>query len=309
MLTRNILISLIILTVFPIVYACSAAQKDYEKARQVDTIAAYQDFLSKHPQSDFSKTAMTRIEEKKFKMAESENTVAAYQRFINASDSELFKNYANQRIIKIYTDAFEKAKAADTIEAYEQYLEDYPQGMFLKDSLKRIDDIMWGLTIKGKSALSYYKYLYNCKYCRQHDQTAQKRLKTAAKSGDKINFAYVQHKVQKIIQRNDIVVIQTTSKGKSSQAGSMQLTELPDADEVLVRVLKDTKSVSSEDLAQGTYQSLPKMRLKNSLTGNNTNAIGFNTIIIYPDKGGPTEVIFIIDGSAYSFDHKDADIY
>ncbi|MBT8350786.1 MAG: hypothetical protein KJO26_06080 [Deltaproteobacteria bacterium] len=306
---KNIPVSFIILIMILFTYACSTAQKDYEKARQVDTINAYQDFLSKHPQTDYTKPAMTRIEEKNFERAESENTVAAYQRFLDASDSDLFKNYANQRMVKLYTDAYEKAKAADTIEAYEYYVKNYPQSMFANDSLNRIDAIMWGLTIKGKSALSYYKYLYNCKYCRQHDQTAQKRLKRASKSGDKINFAYVEHKVQKIVQRNDIVVIQTTSEGKSIIPGPVQLSELSDAQEVLIRVLKGAQTVSSEDLAHGTYQSIPKMRLKNSLPNESNNAIGFNTIIIYPEKAGPTEVIFIADGRAYSFDHEGSDIY
>jgi len=306
---KNIPVSFIILFVVLFTYACSTAQKDYEKARQVDTITAYQDFLSKHPQTDYTKTATIRIEEKNFERAESENTVAAYQRFLDASDSDLFKNYANQRILKLYTDAFEKAKASDTIEAYERYLKNYPQSMFANDSLNRIDAIMWGMTIKGKSALSYYKYLYNCKYCRQHDETAQKRLKRAAKSGDKINFAYVNHRVQKIIQRNDIVVIQTTPEGKSIQPGPVQLSELSDAQEVLFRVLKGAQTVNSDDLAQGTYQSIPKMRLKNSLPNEGNNGIGFNTIIIYPEKGGYTEVIFIIDERAYAFNHNGSDIY
>ncbi len=308
MLKKHIPAATIIMFVLLLTLACSTVQKDYENARQVDTITAYQDFLGKHPQSEYTNSAMTRIEEKNFEMAESENTVAAYQRFLDASDSELFKNYANQRILKIYTDAFESAKASDTVEAYEQYVNDYPQSMFLKDSLNRIDALMWNMTIKGKSALSYYKYLYNCKYCRQHNQTAHKRLIRAAKSGDMINFTYVKHKVQKILQRNDIVVIQTTSEGKSSQAGSVLLSELSQAEKVLVRILKGAQSVSSEDLAQGSYQSRPKMRLKNSLP-NNSDAIGFNTIIIYPDKSGLTEVIFISAGRAYSFDYKGLDIY
>jgi len=295
--------------IFVFTYACSTAQKDYEKARQVDSISAYQDFLNKHPDSDFTKSARTRIEKKNFEMAESENTVVAFQRFIDGSDSDLFKNYANQRILKLYTDNYEKAKAVDTIEAYERYLKDYPQSMFAKDSLNRIDAIMWRLTIKGKSALSYYRYLYNCKYCRQYDQTAQRRLKRAVKSGDKINLAYVNQKVQKIMQRNDIVVIQTTPEGKSSQSGPMQLAGLSNADEVLVRILKGTKTVSSDDLAQGTYQSIPKMRLKNSLPNENANDIGFNTIIIYPEKGSTTEVIFISAGNAYAFNHSGSDIY
>jgi outer membrane protein assembly factor BamD (BamD/ComL family) len=295
--------------VFLFTYACSTAQKDYDMARQVDTVAAYQDFLNKHPQSDFTESARTRIEKKNFEMAETENTVAAYQRFIDDSDSDLFKNYANQRILKLYTDNYEKAKAADTIEAYEQYLKNYPQSMFSKDSLNRIDAIMWSLTIKGKSALSYYRYLYNCKYCRQHDQTAQKRLQRAAKSGDKINFAYVKQKIQKIIQRNDIVVVQSTPQGTSSQTGPIQLTDVSNTDEILVSILTGTKEVSSDDLAQGTYQSRPKMRLKNSLPIQDSGAIGFNTIIIYPEKGDFTEVIFISGGNAYAFNYKGVDIY
>ena len=89
----------------------------------------------------------------------------------------------------------------------------------------------------------------------------------------------------------------------------MQFTDLSNADEVLVRILNGAIPVSSDDLAQGTYQSRPKIRLKNSLPKESTNAIGFNTIIIYPEKSGPIEVIFLTEGSAYSFNLKDSDIY
>jgi len=308
MFYKNIVVSLFIIFVLLFTFACSSAQKDYKLARQADTITAYQAFLSKHPQSDYSKPVRTRIEEKNFEKAESENTVAGYQQFIDASNSDLFKNYANQRIVKIYTDAFEKAKASDTMEAYEQYLENYPQSMFSKDCRDRIDAMMWRLAIKGKNALSYYKYVYNCKYCRQHDETARRRLKRAAKSGDKINFDYIKHKVQQIIQKKDIVVIQTTPAGESIQSGSVQLKDLSEADEVLVRILNGDQTVSAEDLAQGSYQSRPKLRLKNSLP-DDTNAIGFNTIFFYPDKSGPTEVIFITAGHAYSFNYEGRDIY
>ena len=301
----SILLTLLLLVIF----ACSTIQKDYEKARQTDTIAAYREFLNKYPDSNFTKPAMTRIEEKNFEKAESENTVAAYERFLEVSESDLFKNYAKQRILNIYTEAFEKAKAQNSVQAYEQYVKDYPQSMFAKESVDRIDALMWSLTIKGKSALSYYNYLNNCTYCSQHRETAQKRLNRAVRLGEKINFAYIKDKVQKIIQRKDIVVIQTTSKKISAQSGPVLLADLSNADHVLVRILIGAQTVSSDDLAQGTYQSRPKLRFKNSMPKDRDNTIGFNTIIIYPDKDGPTEVIFIADGNAYSFRYKGSDIY
>jgi hypothetical protein len=300
---------LVLIIVLVFLLACSSSQPQYKEARRIDTIAAYQKFLSNHPSSEYAKTAKTRIEEINFEKAKGVNSVSAYQGFISTSNSELFKNYANQLIEKIYTHEFQKTKAIDTLDAYEEYIAKYPKSTYLEDCSIRIDALMWNKTIKENNALMYYNYVYSCDVCGRHDQEAKNRLKKAIKLGRVIDYVLTKKRVEKILNRSDIVVVQRGSNGISTQSGSMRLEELRDAEEVLVRIVMGEQTISSVDLAKGNYESVKKLRLKHRVPGNSLNTIGYSTIIIYAEKDGPTEVIFIADGKGYLFQDTGSSIY
>ena len=307
--TRNISVSVVMVSILVFVFACSTAKPQYMEARRIDTIAAYQGFLKNHPVSEYSNTAKTRIEEINFEMAKSVDTLSAYEQFIDASDSELFKNYANQLILKIYEDDYQKAKTVDTLEAYETYLEKYPNSIFIAECQMRIESLIWNRTIKENTAVSYYKYIYNCSSCGRHEQEARNRLNKAIKFGARIDVSTVKSSVEKILKRSDIVVVQRNPKGITTQTGSMGLQNLMDADDVLVSLAKEAQAISSIDLAKGNYESVKKLRLKHRVAGNSFNAVGFSTIIIYSEENGPTDVIFLVDGKGYFFQETGAGIY
>ncbi len=316
MKTRRITLSIIFLFVLVTFFACATAESQYEGARKINTISAYQEFLSKNPSGKYAKDAKTCIDALNFEKAKSVNSVSAYQSFINSSNSELFKNYAIQRIQKIYSEEeYVRVKESDTVEAYDTYMKKYPQSIYLNDCRLRIDYLEWSRAIKGNDAVSYYKYLNNCTSCDQHDKQARDRFKIKIKSGVVMDLSMVKNRIRRIMNRSDIVVMQVGSNNISSaqtistQTGKMKLEDLSTADQVLVNILKDEKSISSGDLLKGKFESVRKLRLKNRVPISDVNTIGFNTIIIYSEEKESTDVIFIADGKGYYFKETDKDIY
>ena len=301
MQTRNILFSIIIMSVLIFVYACSTAQSRYKEARSIDTIAAYQEFLKSYPEGEFAKTAKTRIENKNFEKAKSVNTVSAYEQFIDSSGSELFKNYATQKIQKIYEEDYTKAKDINSLEAYEAYIKKYPRSIYADDCNRRIESLTWFKTIKENTAFSYYNYLNNCSVCGQHDKEARNRFSKRVTAGVAIKLSSVKSKVEKILSRSDIVTVQRGPKGVSVRTGSMRLENLMDAEDVLVSIAKNVQYISAGNLEKGNFESVEKLRLKHPAQANEINAIGFGTVIIYSEKNGKTDVIFIAGGKAYYF--------
>ena len=306
---RNISVSIIIVSVLVLFFACSTAQPQYKIARKIDTIAAYQEFIRNHPDSELTKAAETRIEEINFEKAKGVNTVSAYEQFIATSDSELFKNYANQLILKIYEDDYKKTKEINSLEAYDTYLEKYPKSIYSTDCSMRIESLIWNKTIKENTAVSYYKYLNNCSACGRHDQEARNRFLQMVKAGVAVDISLVKNSIETILSRNDIVITQKSPKGISTRTGSVRLDNLLDAEEVLVSIATDAQTTSAIDLANGKIESVKKLRLKQRVPGERSNPIGFSTIIIYSEDNGPTDIVFIAAGNGYLFQETGSSIY
>src|SRR5262249_2878810 len=75
-------VTLVLLTAATL-WACSSAQEDWNKASTANTVAAYQQYLSKHPSSEHSGEASDRIrtlqDDEAWSQAKQANSLAAYQ--------------------------------------------------------------------------------------------------------------------------------------------------------------------------------------------------------------------------------------
>lgn len=309
MKTKEITLSLILLSVIVILFACATTKSQYEDARKINTISAYQEFLIKNPSGEYATLAQTKIEGLKFEKAQAVNSVSAYESFINSSTSDLFKSYAIQRIQEIYRDDYLEAKEIDAVEAYDNYIIKYPKSKYSNDCMARIEYIEWGRALKRHDAVGYYKYLNNCRSCGQHDQEAQKRFSGKIKLGSLVDLSIAKKQIEKIMSRRDIVVMQSGSNKISTKTGPMRIEDLSSADEVLVSIMKEEKTISAVDLAKGNFESVRKLRLKNRVPMSSANKIGFSTIMFYSEENGSTDVVFIADDKGYLFKETDSDIY
>ena len=302
--------STVILLIIPVLlFACATVKSQYEDARKINTMSAYQEFLSKYPSGEYAKLAQNSIEALNFEKAQAVNSVDAYESFMLSSNSDLFKNYAMQRIQTIYRDEYLKAKEIDSVEVYDHYMTNYPKSDYLPKCLERIEYLEWSRALKRHDAVGYYKYLNNCSACGKHNQEARKRFNGAVRAGNVMDLPAVNKRVELILNRSDIVVVQSGSNKISTKTGSMRIQDLSFADEVLVSIMKEEKTISADDLAKGNYLSVKTLRLKKRVPMSSDNTIGFSTIIFYSQKSDETDILFIEDGRGYLFNETDLDIY
>jgi hypothetical protein len=113
--------------------ACSSAQSDWQQANAADTVAAYQAFLDKHPNTTQSVVARDRIhavlDGQAWARAQQSNTVLAFQQYLQEQPAGVHLAEARDRIADSERMmAWTAASSADTPEALEAFLEKYPQG-------------------------------------------------------------------------------------------------------------------------------------------------------------------------------------
>lgn len=113
--------------------ACSSARQDFDKASAANTVAAYQDFLKQHPNTDLTVQAQNRLnaleDDQAWTDAQKANTLEAYQKYLQAQPSGMHSADARDRITGFErADAWKTAQAANTTEAIQAFLKKYPVG-------------------------------------------------------------------------------------------------------------------------------------------------------------------------------------
>jgi hypothetical protein len=92
--------------ILSLIMGCTSIQEDWKVARSADTIAAYEDFLCKHPQGELAEQVRSRVEatqadssewEKALKM----NTIRGYADFIEQHPHSPFADKAKGKIVDI----------------------------------------------------------------------------------------------------------------------------------------------------------------------------------------------------------------
>ncbi len=131
--------TLCILAAMFLMMSCVTVSSEFKKARNIDTVVAYQEFLKKYPNSEFTKEAKKRIEELEYEKAKSENTIESYQRFIEKYPDSEFGSTAKEKIA-IQKD-FETAKTKNTIEAYEEFIAEHIDSDLVEEAKVKIREL------------------------------------------------------------------------------------------------------------------------------------------------------------------------
>jgi cell division septation protein DedD len=94
----------VFLTALLAISGCSRQQSDWEKTRAANTADAYEQFLKRYPNGEFSAQAQARVKE-------------------------------------LYEERdWQKARDADTIEAYQAFLKQYPEGKWAEEARIRVEN-------------------------------------------------------------------------------------------------------------------------------------------------------------------------
>lgn len=86
------------ITMLFLFYGCDKSKSDWERTEQLNTIEAYEEFLSMHPQSKFADNARQKVEKLVWDKTLKENTIEAYQKFISKYPQSTFAENARQKI-------------------------------------------------------------------------------------------------------------------------------------------------------------------------------------------------------------------
>jgi hypothetical protein len=123
------------LIILSITISCSSLENDWYKAKQINTIEAYKDFLEKHKDSPFADSAKINLRTLDYANAKETNSVELLSDYINK-----YPNAPENEIIEATLDSlfYEKALSYGTIESYEKFLTscpNSPRSEIIKDSL------------------------------------------------------------------------------------------------------------------------------------------------------------------------------
>jgi outer membrane protein assembly factor BamD (BamD/ComL family) len=105
-----------------LLFACSSAEKDYEKAKQENTAQAYEKFIQKHPQSNLVENASRTLDSIRFEMVKSKRSIEAYNEFVKKYPQSNFINEAkiNIDVLKTGGETILKDRTLFTVDFYKR---------------------------------------------------------------------------------------------------------------------------------------------------------------------------------------------
>lgn len=142
----NNLKGIVYLLVVFLIVGCATTKRDWENTQNLNTVNAYQEFLSAHPKSSYTVEAETRIENIYWEKAVQLNTINAYKNYLDSYPNGAHNINATQNIEKL-TQAIEeqdwiKAQRNNSFEDYNNFLHEHPESTHKLQAKERVDAII-----------------------------------------------------------------------------------------------------------------------------------------------------------------------
>ena len=141
---------------------CASEKSDFAKAEKENSLQAYEAFLQKHPQGEYSAEATKRMEELTYQIAKQEDDVQGYQDFLKKFPSGQYANAVKQRMNYLPCKALWLKD--DTLKRFWGKIGDIPIGVFLKKKDDKIEgylDYGWIYVDHGEYKSNAKKYNLN----------------------------------------------------------------------------------------------------------------------------------------------------
>jgi len=177
-----LILGLFILTIA----AFGQSKKIWERTKSLNTVEAYESFISKFPKGEYS---------------------------------ELAKNYLKL----IEQNEFFKAKQINTVNSYQEYISKYKQSVFIKDAQTAVADLNWQLAVKENTKESYEEFIKK-NLDSKYNEAAKSLINSFEQEAkDKIEWEQVQ-KTNKIDAYNEFIL--KNWRSKYIQEANQALSEL-----------------------------------------------------------------------------------
>ena len=147
----------------------------FQEAQKLNSVKAYDQFLAKHEDSEFSEKAKEARENVFYKNIKIENSVVSYERYLKEYPNGKYLQEAKELLSKAKIalaieqeeDAFDDAKRRKSVKDFDEYLEKYPQGKHIDVVKELLEEAIY---TEAKEKLStelkdrYFREYPNGKY-------------------------------------------------------------------------------------------------------------------------------------------------
>jgi hypothetical protein len=131
-------------------------QFEYRKYEKLNTLAGYEEFISKFPDAAQVPKAIKYRDEMAFNDVKTKNTVTAYNSYIEKYPKSTYLQQASKlRNAAAYSDA----KKINTLEAYQQFIRLYPNALEIADARKQQHQLMYEKAKRIKSLEAYNEFI------------------------------------------------------------------------------------------------------------------------------------------------------
>ena len=142
----NLLRALCFITAATLIVACSSAESDWNQASQTNTVAAYQDFLNKHPDDQHAAQAKQQIatlqDNEAWATAQQANSAAGYQQYLSSMPNGAHAQEAHDKLTALQaTDAWNSTKNNPTEASLNSFLQMYPNAPEASDARQMLQTL------------------------------------------------------------------------------------------------------------------------------------------------------------------------
>ena len=130
----------------------------FEKVKKMNTIASFDKFIVKHPDSKYIKTAEEYIRNLAYIEVTQTNTIEAYKQFVID-----YPNTREARLVQGVIDelAYKAALMKNNIEAFNQFIAEYPNAKQIGDAKRKITEIAFSQAKEKNTIAAYEEFIAN----------------------------------------------------------------------------------------------------------------------------------------------------
>ena len=132
------------------------AGQAYNRAKQVNTIKSYDEFLTNYPDSKYSSDAKSQREKVFYEQSLTDNTIVSFNKYLSEYPHGKWKNSVQNKIEQL---TWNETLKTNSIDSYKKFITNFPKSDNVQNALSNIEELYWSETIKQKTISSFQSYI------------------------------------------------------------------------------------------------------------------------------------------------------